>query len=260
MTKFSQYQSGHFCWVELCAQNAQQAKAFYTQLFNWQPNDMPLPQGGFYTMLQSQGVDIGALYQMDDTRLKQGVPSHWLSYIATDNIEATVEKAKLLGAEIIMGPMAVGDAGTMALLFEPNGAMFALWQANQHSGSGIKDEANTPCWNELASKNAEQSTRFYCQLLGWESRTEAMGDMMYTLFIQDGKQVAGMLEMTEDWGEMPAHWMVYFQVDDIQGLLERVTQLGGSVCVPASQIDGVGTFSVITDPDGGFFSVLQPNS
>ncbi len=249
---------GNFCWNELCTQDWAAAKKFYTQLFSWQNEDQPIDEDIYYTMLQKQGDDIAAMYQMPQAQTQADVHSHWLSYIAVDNVDAATEKAKQLGAEIIAGPHDVMDAGRMVMISEPGGALFALWQANKHKGCQRLNEPNTPYWHELASRNSAKSRDFYCQLLGWESEVKAMEGMDYILFNVTGKPVAGMLEMTDEWpADIPAHWMVYFAVESCDNTIVKVQQLGGEVCVPATDIPDVGRFSVITDPQGAVFSILE---
>ena len=77
-------------------------------------------------MLKHNGQDIAAMYQIEAERLEQKVPSHWLNYIAVDDVDSTVEKARELGAQVIADPHNVMDAGRMAMFYEPNGALFAI--------------------------------------------------------------------------------------------------------------------------------------
>ncbi|WP_404342273.1 VOC family protein [Pseudoalteromonas mariniglutinosa] len=252
------YPHGYFCWAELCSNDWRAGKAFYTQLFDWQNDDQPIGDDMYYTMLQKQGDDVAAMYQMPSEQQQAGVSSHWLLYIAVTDVDSLATKAKQLGADIIAGPHNVMDAGRMLLLQEPGGAMFALWQANQHPGTQRVSEFSTPYWHELVSKNSQQSRDFYCQLLGWQYEIKAMQGMDYTLFTVDHQPVAGMLEMTDEWpSEIPAHWMLYFAVQDCEQMAEKAQQLGGEICVAATDIADVGRFSVITDPQGAVFSVIR---
>lgn len=248
---------GVFCWSELCTHNWAEGKRFYTELFNWDSDDQPIGDDLYYTMLQKQGDDIAAMYQMPDDQKSSGIPSHWLAYIAVEDIDSVAEKAKQLGAEVIAGPHDVMDAGRMVLLNEPGGALFALWQGKQHKGCQRLGELNTPYWHELASRDSAKSSDFYCQLLGWESETKPMEGMDYTLFKVAGEPVAGMIQMTQEWPEdIPAHWMIYLAVADCDESASKAQQLGGEVCVPPTDVPEVGRFSVITDPQGAVFSIM----
>jgi len=260
MANFDKHLPGTFCWPELSTSNWQQGKDFYIQLFDWGFDDQPIGEGIFYTMLQQDGLDIGAMYQMEAGQQESGMPSHWLNYIAVDNIDLMTEKAKNLNAEIICGPMSVGDAGKMSLMVEPGGAMFALWQGNEHPGARKLQEPGTMCWNELATRNAEISKTFYCDLFDWQVQEQDMQGMPYSLFFikEQESPVAGMLTMTEEWPEeIPPHWMVYFAVTNCDEYIKKAKSLGANICVEATDVPGVGRFSVITDPQGAVFSIIQ---
>ncbi|MBQ4814558.1 VOC family protein [Pseudoalteromonas luteoviolacea] len=258
MARIERKQIGEFCWSELCSSDWGAGKSFYTQLFNWQSVDQPIGEDCFYTMLQKEGDDVAAMYQMMPEQKEAQVPSHWLGYIAVDNVDELAERAKSLGAEIIAGPHDVPEAGRMVLLHEPGGANFALWQAGGHVGTKRELEAGTPYWYELASQDSAKSEAFYCKLLGWQATHQAMENMDYVIFSSDGKPVAGMLEMTDEWQGIPPHWMLYFAVIDCAGIAKQAAELGGQVCVPPTDIPEVGRFAVITDPQGAVFSVMAP--
>ncbi|RZM73957.1 VOC family protein [Pseudoalteromonas rubra] len=248
-----------FCWTELCTSNWQEAKAFYTQLFDWGFDDQPIGEGAYYTMLQKHSDDIAAMYQMMPQQKEAGAQSQWLNYIAVENVDEMAERAVALGAEIIAGPHDVPSAGRMVMLREPaEGAHFALWQAKEHPGCKRELEANVPYWFELATRNSQKSRAFYSALLGWQAQDKPMEGMDYVLFSARDTVVAGMLQMSEEWGdEIPAHWMTYFAVLDCDAMAEKARVLGGQVCVPPTDIPQVGRFAVITDPQGAVFSIIQ---
>ncbi|RZF89619.1 VOC family protein [Pseudoalteromonas sp. S4488] len=257
MTKINtKHPAGTFCWAELCAKDWQAAKQFYTQLFDWGFDDQPIGEDMYYTMLQKQGDDIAAMYQLPESMSE--MPTHWLLYIAVDNVDQSTELAKSLGATVLAGPHDVMTAGRMVMLQEPGGATFALWQAGEHIGAKRVQELNLPYWFELVSKDMQKSRDFYCQLFGWQFEVKPMEGMDYTLFTIDEQPIAGMLEMTNEWpDDIPPHWMPYFAVADCDQAVAKATQLNGAICVPATDIPDVGRFSVITDPQGAVFSILK---
>jgi predicted enzyme related to lactoylglutathione lyase len=169
-------------------------------------------------------------------------------------------KARELGADVICGPMTVGDAGKMVLLCEPDGAMFALWQGEKHPGAKKLKEHRAMHWNELVTRNAAKSKAFYCGLFDWKTKVEIKSGMTYTLFfnVEQDSPVAGMLEMTKEWSEeVSAQWMIYFSVSDCDEYVAKTEELGGDVCVSATDIPGVGRFSVLMDPQGAVFSIIK---
>ncbi len=253
--KVNAYSQGQPCWVELATNNWQEAKTFYTQLFGWDVKDMPMEEG-FYTMAHFDDDDVAAMYQMPKQMLDEGVPTHWTVYFAVDDVDKAIASHQAAGGTVIAGPHDVADAGRMAFLADPEGARFALWQAKSHIGIKRAQEAGTLCWVELACRDTEQAKSFYPKVLSWQHKPGDMPDFDYTHWIADETEVGGMMAMTEEWGDIPAHWMLYFIVEDCDDAAGKVEALGGSVCVPPTDIPTVGRFSVVNDPQGGVFSII----
>ena len=227
--EMTNYPNGMFCWPELSAMDAQKAKVFYSELFNWSLQESPVDEAGnVYIMLQKNGVDIGAMYQGKAELEKAKMNTHWLSYIAVDDVDATVSKVEALGGTVEIHPMDVFTAGRMAVIHDPDGARVALWQGSEHKGSKIMGSTGTVCWNELATRNSEACKKFYQGLVNWQPEVKAMEAMNYTLFMLDGQSVAGMLPMTEEWGDVASHWMTYFAVDDCDVSAEKAKSLEAS--------------------------------
>ncbi len=94
MQETPQYAPGTFCWVELGTSSSEAAKKFYTELFDWNFTDNPIGEGMVYTMLQQNGLDVGALYQLMTDMVAQGVPPHWMSYISVTNADTLPQKLR----------------------------------------------------------------------------------------------------------------------------------------------------------------------
>ena len=114
------------------------------------------------------------------------------------------------------------------------------------------------CWYELTTKDTAKAKEFYSQLLGWSYKQNEQVDIDYPEFQVAGQTQGGMMQMTEEWGDVPSHWMTYIAVDDVDATCEKVTEMGGKVCVPPTDI-AVGRFSVINDPSGATFSIIKLN-
>lgn len=254
MTNTTSYPHGTFSWADLQAADAATAKAFYSSLFGWQTVDMPMPEGGVYSMLQQDGKDVVGLGEMSAEQKAQGMPSVWNSYISVDNVDAVAAKAGGLGGTIIMPPFDVMDAGRMAVIQDPTGAFVSLWQSNKHKGAGIFNVPNTMGWNELATRDTNAAKAFYTSLLGWEAQTDANG---YTVWINKGRMNGGMMQMDAQMGNMPPNWMVYFSVADCAATADKAKALGGNIIAPPFAAGDVGIISVIQDPQGAVFSAIQ---
>ena len=269
MAKVTSATPGTFCWAELCSSDWAVAKPFYTQLFSWQFDDQPISRSAdqpigedcYYTMLKKHQDDVAAMYQMMPDQVDANITSHWLAYIAVEDVDSKAVAAQTLGAQIIHGPHDVPGAGRMVMISDPGGALVALWQAEEHSGSQRVLEFNVPYWHELTTRDVQASSEFYTQLLGWQAEQMPMGEITYTLFNIDGKPVAGLMPMTDEWGkDTPAHCMIYFAVESCDAMVENTPHLGGQVCVPATDIEGIGRFAVLTDPSGAIFSIMESTS
>jgi predicted enzyme related to lactoylglutathione lyase len=257
MAEFTDYPAGLFNWIDLATTNAEAAKTFYTALFGWTFEDMPTGQGSDYTMFFLDGKEVAALYQMNPQQLEQGMPPHWLSYVAVDDIEAVAAKVPDLNGSVLVEPFPVFDFGQMSLLQDPTGAMFALWQAGKHIGARLVNIPGTLSWNELATRQPDVASEFYSQLFGWQA--EPVPDMNYTTFLNQGRMNAGMIEMNEEWEGLPPHWMVYFAVADCDASAKKVTELGGQVHVSPTDIP-TGRFAVVSDPQGATFTIIKINN
>ncbi len=256
MPAIEKHSPGDFCWAELATTNLEAAKKFYGPLFGWTWNDMPMPTG-VYSMVQLEGLDLGAMYQLTEMHTSRGIPPHWLAYVAVADTDDAIEKAKQMGGKLFAGPHEVPGAGRMGLLVDPQGAMFAVWQAKGHIGTRIGGAFGAPTWWELATSNTAQATGFYTSLFGWSAKVSSMGPMQYTEWSNAGRSVGGMIETCGEWKDVAPHWMAYFRVRDCDASFAQATELGGTVRVPPTDIPKVGRFAMLADPQGAVFSVIQ---
>lgn len=252
MTVVSSHPPGSFCWIELATSDTASAKSFYTQLFGWSVDESDMGDGTIYTIFQRNGRNVAAMYAIRPDQ--QGMPPNWLSYVAVANADDATEKAESLGANVHAGPFDVPDAGRMSVLADPSGATFAIWQAKNEIGLGVRDEENSLCWNELQARDLEGSKNFYVSLFGWRPKESPE----YIEFHLGEHAIAGMLSSHAP-PEVPPYWLPYFAVDDCDATVARAGSLGGSTCVPSMDIANVGRFAVLGDPQGATFAVIRLN-
>ena len=257
MQETPSYAPGTFCWVELATTDGEAAKKFYTGLFGWTIDDRPMGPGMVYTMLNLDGKNAGALYKMEQDMITQGVPSHWSSYVLVTSADESAAKAKELGATVLAGPFDVQTHGRMAVIQDPTGAVFALWQPNDNKGAGVVNVANSFCWNELMTTDTTKDGDFYTGLFGWGKDTQNFGPLEYTMFQNGERPAGGMLKITPEMGPIPPNWLVYFAVDDCDAKTQKAKELGGSVMKPPDDIPGIGRFSILTDPQGAAFALIK---
>ncbi len=255
MAEMTSYTPGTFCWVDLATTDPEAAKAFYGAVMGWTPEDVPTDMGPPYTMLSYQGKEACALYPLSP---EQGGHPYWSSYIRVEDVDAAAGKAVSLGGTMIMAPMDVMEHGRMCFIQDPAGATVGLWQPRAHFGAAIDNQVGARSWNELLTRDTARAAAFYGDLFGWTTRTSH--DLMegrYLILELGGRPIGGMLEIQESWGPVPAHWVVYFGVEDRDATLASARRLGGTLVVEPMEIEGVGRFAYVTDPQGATFAVIQ---
>jgi uncharacterized protein len=117
-----------FVHVELHTNDLARAKEFYSRLFEWKLQDMPMPGGGSYTIIDVGGGTGGGIM----VNQAPGTPPHWMAYVGVDDVRAATRKARDLGAKVVVDVTEVGDYGTMSVITDPTGATVAMWQAKPH--------------------------------------------------------------------------------------------------------------------------------
>lgn len=251
---------GTFNWPELASSDPAAAKKFYSALFGWEIHEQPMGPDEVYTIFQMRGLDVASLYALQPDMIKHGVPPHWATYITVENVDAATEKAKSLGATVVMGPMDVMDYGRMCVITDPQGATFCVWQAKQHHGIGVFGEPGSLGWTQLNSKDPAGSKAFYTALIGWQAKDDAMPEAMggghYTTWLKSDGPAGGMMPMPAN-APAPSHWMPYFAVADVDASHAKATSLGALTYVPPVDIPGTGRFCVIADPQGAAFAMVK---
>ena len=256
MATVTSHAPGNFCWFELATSDQKAAKDFYSSAFGWEIDDQPMGPDQFYTMLKVNGKNIGALFAMSKEEMGSGIPPHWGLYISVANADETAKKAESLGGKIIMAPFDVMDVGRMAVIQDPTGAIFSIWQASKHLGASLIGETNSFCWWELNTKDTAKAKEFYTQLFGWTTG----GDPNYTEWKNGDKTIGGMMEIQPEWGPVPPNWLSYIQVNNCDESAAKIKELGGSVMMGPQDIPNMGHFAVVADPQRAVFAIYQPNT
>jgi uncharacterized protein len=249
----SSYAQGTPNWVDLQTSDVSSAKSFYGGLFGWTFDDMPVPGGGAYSMAFVDGETVAALAPMNQPMIAGAAPPTWNTFIAVDDVDAAATKVGPAGGQLLMEPFDVTEAGRMAWVSDPGGAMFGLWQARNHIGATLVNEPNTLTWNELSSNDLETSLPFYESVLGVKVRTEPMGDVSYTLFVVGDNSVGGAAPPPMEG--TPNHWHVWFAVADTDATATAATAGGGTVTMAPLDMP-IGRVASLKDPQGAFFSVI----
>jgi uncharacterized protein len=259
------YQPGTFSWVELATTDPEAAKEFYGALFGWQPDDQPIPEeagGGIYTMLRLDGDAVAALAAQPQQQREAGVPPNWFNYVTVANADEAAQRAKELGGAVHAGPFDVMTAGRMAVIADPQGAMFGVWQAGDSIGAERVNDPGCLTSNELSTTEVDGATAFYGGLFGWRiNEIDTGGGPRYWTIEHEGAARGlngGVRELAPEQREagVPPHWMPYFTVGSLDGTIATATERGGTLHAGPIEIPA-GRIAVLSDPQGAFFALFE---
>lgn len=250
MNAVQSYPDGLFNWVDLSTPDMERAKAFYTGLFAWDARDVTTDQGTIYTMFSLEGQTVAG---MGPAQAAQSA-AFWASYVKHSDVDSIAKHASEAGGEVVMPPMDVMSEGRTTFLKDPTGAVFGVWQPKDHIGAERVNAPGALVWNELQTQNPDAAGKFYEAVFGWQLAADDTGYVM----VKNGERVqAGMIDMSQDHPDMPAHWAVYFMVTDVKASTEKIAALGGKVISPNIDAGDMGVFTIAQDPQGAMFVIME---
>jgi predicted enzyme related to lactoylglutathione lyase len=267
------YIPGVPCWVDTSQPDPEAAADFYRGLFGWEFEDvMPPGSEGKYFIARLRGGDVAAVGSTPEA-----VPpmAMWNTYVRVESADQAASKVRDAGGGVLMEPFDVMDAGRMAVLTDPEGAAFNVWQAKELEGARVVNEPGSLAFNGLGTRDVEGAKSFYGSVFGWTTLAVGGGAEMWTLpgygdFLErdnpdlrkqlaeaDGPAgfedvVASINPIPDDQPDTPAHWSVTFAVDDADATAAKATELGGNVIVPPFDAPWV-RMTIINDPQGATF-------
>jgi predicted enzyme related to lactoylglutathione lyase len=251
--------TGEFNWVDLSATDVEGQTRFYEGLLGWTHADMPMGPDMTYRMFKTGDHDVAGIMALSPEQAKMGAPTAWNTYIHADDIDATVAKAAGLGAQVIMPPMDVPGTGRMAGIQDPTGAYIFFWKPLRADDTMEYGPVGTLGWNELDTRDPQKAIDFYTQLLGWKIESTPSPTFQYWQVNVDGQGEAGIMPMPEMVPpEVPSFWLPYFTVADAKASTAKAAELGGRVVAGPMEVPGMLWFSVLADPQGASFAVMQP--
>jgi len=243
------------CWADLSTSDPAKARDFYAAVFGW---DYQLngEEYGFYATARIGDDWVAGIGGQPP---ESEMPSAWTVYLKTDDVAKTVEQWTAKGGGVLMPPMEVPAMGHMAIVTDPSGAAVGLWQATGHTGFGAMGPHGTTCWFEVNTRESEKVRDFFAGLFDLQSGSSNHDAGTPYWVIQDDRPRYGVLQMNEQWGDMPAHWMVYFQTDDLEATVAKVKEAGGTIHHGPFDTPP-GPMAVCADPTGAVFSIISARS
>lgn len=259
MSEKTTYKPGTFCWIDLGTPDQDAAGDFYGALFGWQlkEDENAEQTGGYRTARLAGDKAVGGVMKL----MQEGQPPAWMNYVCVEDADATAAKAREAGGQVFAEPMSVLDYGRMAVLADPTGAVFGIWQPGVNVGADVVGETGAMNWNELNTRDPEAAKSFYGEVFGWSfEEKEYEGAGAYTAIVLGEDTVGGMIDITDRVpAEVSAHWLIYFAVENADATIEQAKELGGDVPAGPFDIAEVGRIAVVKDPFGAWFAVIQPD-
>lgn len=237
------------CWAQLSTPDPGAVVGFYEGLFDW----------------RAETTDVGlTIFRLGDLAVAgatTGAPDQhpvWMTYIATDDVDATTDTASTAGGSVVAPAAALGDLGRHALVADAEGAVFGVWHRGTFQGAQVVSEAGAVSWNELASRDPASARDFYQRTLGWTDHDPVFDTGYdYREWYADNRTVAGLTPMDGQYpDDIPPHWRTIVETHDCAGLVDRCGELGGVVQFGPLDV-GVGQYAQLSDPSGGSFGVVE---
>ena len=277
MIKREGYIHGVPCWIDTSQPDPPAAAEFYAALFGWELEEMMPPEGpGHYIVGRLHGGDVAAV-----SSVPPGAPAMamWNTYIWVDSADETTQKVAAAGGSVLTEPFDVMEAGRMAVLADPAGAVFCAWQAGAHKGANVVNEPGSLNFNVLNTTDLDGARSFYGAVFGWETLDLGGGGVLWTLpgycdFLEQRDPglrermaasgapagfedvVASLMPLTGDRAGTPPHWGVTFAVEDADATAARASELGARILVAPFDAPWV-RMAVIADPQGAVFTASQ---
>jgi len=255
MGERTKYTPGTFSWVELATTDQEAAKTFYGGLFGWGGDDLPIGDGVFYSMMSVGGKPVAAIAPQPQVQRDAGVPPVWQSFVTVESADATAARVQELGGTVHAGPFDVMEAGRMAVIQDPQGAFFNIWEPGANHGAALVNEPGALVWNELESPDLDAATAFYSGLFGWTVAPFEDSAEPY-LAIRNGEANNGGMRGPSGPSAAPSHWLVYFGIGDIDAGLAKVSELGGTLLAGPIDIQ-IAKIGVVADPQGAVFALYS---
>lgn len=261
MSRRDEYPMGVPCFVDTLTPDLNTALDFYRGVFGWEfagPGPMPGDPPGDYYLARVNGDDVAGI---GSTVAGATAPPAWNTYVAVASADEAAAEAVAAGGSVVVEPFDVAPAGRMAVVGDPAGASFSVWEAGTRQGAARVNEPSAWAMSLLTTPDPGAAERFYERLFGWQA--EAFGDGVW-LWRRPG-YVGGepaqpvprdvVAAMTAG-NERPAGWGVDFWIADADAAAAAAPALGGTVVMAPFQ-EATFRRTVIAAPDGAAFSVSQ---
>jgi predicted enzyme related to lactoylglutathione lyase len=246
---------GRFVWHELMTTDTDAASDFYSRVVPWKAEDSGMPS---YSLWMSGKVRAGGLMALPAEGDGSATPPHWIIYVGTPDVDATVGAAEKLGGKVLKPASDIPNVGRFAVLSDPQGAAFAVFTPSSMPEEGMMPTGGVGdfTWHELATTDPDAALSFYTELFGWsKGAAHDMGDLVYHMVTLDGKDVGGVYKARDN--STPPNWLSYVRVADASKAASAVKSAGGRVMNGPMEVPGGSWIVQVLDPQGGAIALVE---
>lgn len=239
-------------WIDLATSDLASARRFYGAVFGW-TFDVGGPDTGGYVTALLGGKSVGGL---TENRAEWNTPDGWTTYLHTADIDATLATAAVAGGPSCSGAMDIPGRGRMAILSDPTGGRFGLWQPAGHNGFEVTGTAGSPVYHQLFTRDFTSTLGFYAGVFGWQVQSESDTDeFRYSNAVFNGEPLLGVMDGTNFLpADAPSDWTFFLGAEDVDKTVATVLDNGGSV-VRAPEDTPYGRLAAVADPTGAGFNL-----
>lgn len=245
------YDGGRFVWHDLITNDVETVKEFYADIFAWEYEEY----SSGYTIIKHHGALVGGILYSD--RVKEDISeTRWMPYLSVPDVDIAASFFVGQGGELIREPWDLEDRGRLAVVADPQGAIFVILKATGGDPQDIKPRLGQWLWTELITTDTDSAVSFYEQLMGYTSEIQQLtkGYNYYFLKSKD-KYRAGIVK--SPWENVKPNWLPYIKVEDPKFVVDRVKKLGGEIILAPDQKIRKGSVAIIADPTGGVLAVQK---
>ena len=245
---------GKVVWHDLITDTPDTSRQFFADLFGWEFEQVDL--GVFsaidYSLIRHNGRLIGGMVDQSQLPAKSDI-SQWIAVFSVTDVDAAAKTVSASGGGVVTPPTNLADRGRLAVVTDPQGALFTLLQTNGHDPVD-RDEADVGgfLWDELWTSDVDSASGFYQSLVGYEvGDGPALGKSEYRVLSSQDRPRAGIMEMPVE-GIDPV-WVPYLRVENpaaLHAIVARVESLGGSILLDPQERDIGGQVALIAGPSG----------
>lgn len=232
--------TGQVVWHDLVTPDLAGSQAFYAQVFGWQFTTI----GDEYLLISKDGITLGGMAELNT----RGRNSHWLGLISVTDIDSAIKHTQTAGGKVLVDKTYIDGRGDVAVLQDPQGAVFALITAVKGDPAMLSAKNDQWLWQEVWSDDPSTSQAFYRQLASYQADQKSINGHDYAFFRTGDQAAFGFVKKSDP--QIGNTWVNYIKVENVNAAVAKVTQAGGTILMAPSVDIRQGTVAIISDPFG----------